>query len=173
MSLFPWSNRYNSLSSFGLDIFPKFCSLKINMCGNIKSLLVWEGHELVILAFEIKECLNFADSPTRGLPAPNLRLLKVQIAFISIHFLKTWIRSSHLFKFWISQTVNKLSLFRKVCQPIWIVLPSILLRNSLPKGSSGVCKDCSLLINYYCPVMIAGKRSAFLGGLPQVLALFL
>ncbi|KAL4612492.1 hypothetical protein ACB092_08G203300 [Castanea dentata] len=34
--------------------------------------------------------------------------------------------------------------------------------SALPKGSSGVCKDCSLLINYYCLVMIAGKRSAFL-----------
>ena len=71
------SDRYNSLSSFGLDIFPKFFSLKINMCSNIKSLSVWEGHELVILALEIKECLNFADSPTRGFLAPNLTLLKV------------------------------------------------------------------------------------------------
>ena len=71
------SNRYNSLSSFGLDIFPKFCSLKINMCGNIKSLSIWEGHELVILALEIKECRNFANSPSGGLPALNLSLLKV------------------------------------------------------------------------------------------------
>ncbi|KAF3945559.1 hypothetical protein CMV_028078 [Castanea mollissima] len=47
------------------------------MCGNIKSLSVWEGHELVILALEIKECLNFADSPSGGLPDPNLSLLKV------------------------------------------------------------------------------------------------
>ena len=47
------------------------------MSGNIKSLSVWEGHELVILALEIKECLNFADSPSGGLPAPNLSLLKV------------------------------------------------------------------------------------------------
>ena len=83
------------------------------------------------------------------------------IAYVSSHF-KTLIRSSHLFKFWISQIVNKLSLFQNVYQPIWIVLPSMLLRNSLPKGSSGVCKDCTLLINYYCLVMTAGKRSAFL-----------
>ncbi|KAF3942614.1 hypothetical protein CMV_030748 [Castanea mollissima] len=34
--------------------------------------------------------------------------------------------------------------------------------SALPKGSSGVRKDCSLLINYYCLVMIVGKRSAFL-----------
>ena len=47
------------------------------MCGNIKSLSVWEGHELVILALEIKECLNFANSPSGGLSAPNLSLLKV------------------------------------------------------------------------------------------------
>nr|POE65415.1 hypothetical protein CFP56_55277 [Quercus suber] len=47
------------------------------MSGNIKSLSVWDGHELVILALEIKECLNFADSPSGGLPAPNLSLLKV------------------------------------------------------------------------------------------------
>uniref|UniRef100_A0A7N2QWY3 Uncharacterized protein n=1 Tax=Quercus lobata TaxID=97700 RepID=A0A7N2QWY3_QUELO len=47
------------------------------MCGNIKSLSVWEGHELVILALEIKECLNFADSHTGGFLAPNLTLLKV------------------------------------------------------------------------------------------------
>ncbi|KAM3693506.1 hypothetical protein ACB094_08G171300 [Castanea mollissima] len=67
---------YNSLSSFGLDIFPKFVVSK-SMCGNIKSLSVWEGHELVILALEIKECLNFADSPSGGLPDPNLSLLKV------------------------------------------------------------------------------------------------
>ncbi|KAL4612493.1 hypothetical protein ACB092_08G203400 [Castanea dentata] len=59
------SDRYNSLSSFGLDIFPKF------------SLSIWEGHELLILALEIKECLNFADSPSGGLPDPNLSLLKV------------------------------------------------------------------------------------------------
>ena len=67
-------DRYNSLSSFG--IFPKFVVSK-SMCGNIKSLSVWEGHELVILALEIKECLNFANSPSGGLPTPNLSLLKV------------------------------------------------------------------------------------------------
>ena len=47
------------------------------MSGNIKSLSVWKEHVLVILALEIKECLNFADSPSGGLPAPNLSLLKV------------------------------------------------------------------------------------------------
>ena len=69
---FVTSDTYNSLSSFGLDIFPEFCSLKINMHGNIKSLSVWKEHELVILALEIKECLNFTDSPSGGLPAPTL-----------------------------------------------------------------------------------------------------
>ncbi|KAF3945560.1 hypothetical protein CMV_028078 [Castanea mollissima] len=69
-------DRYYSWSSFSLDIFPKFVVSK-SMCGNIKSLSVWEGHELVILALEIKECLNFADSPSGGLPDPNLSLLKV------------------------------------------------------------------------------------------------
>ncbi|KAM3693508.1 hypothetical protein ACJW31_08G172700 [Castanea mollissima] len=44
---------------------------------NSLSLSVWEGHELVILALEIKECLNFADSPSGELPDPNLSLLKV------------------------------------------------------------------------------------------------
>ena len=47
------------------------------MCGNIKSLSDWEGYELVILALKIKECLHFADSPSGGLLAPNLSLLKV------------------------------------------------------------------------------------------------
>ena len=49
------------------------------MCGNIKSLSVWEGRELVILALEIMECLNFADSLSGGLPDPNLSLLKVHV----------------------------------------------------------------------------------------------
>nr|POE65424.1 hypothetical protein CFP56_55286 [Quercus suber] len=51
----------------------KFCSLKINMCGNIKSHSVWEGHELVILALEIKECLNFANSPIESFPKGGKR----------------------------------------------------------------------------------------------------
>ena len=42
-----------------------------------QSLSVWEGYELVILALEIKERLNFTDSPSGGLPALNLTLLKV------------------------------------------------------------------------------------------------
>ena len=145
MSLFHWSERYNSPSSFGLDIFPKFCSLKINMCGNIKSPSVKEGHELVILALEIRECLNFADSHTRGLPTPNLTLLKVHDCLC----LKS-----------LPENMDTLLLSLQIldianCQQFESFLESLptanmnclaidTLRNSLPKGSSGVCKDCTL-----------------------------
>ncbi|KAL4612487.1 hypothetical protein ACB092_08G202800 [Castanea dentata] len=107
-----------------------------------------------------KECLNFADSPTRGLPAPNLTLLKVRDC---LHLkslpenMDTLLPSLQILDIASCQQVES---FLEGLPPNMNCLA--IDASALPKGSSRVRKDCSLLINYYCLVMIAGKRSAFL-----------
>ena len=132
------------------------------MCGNIKSLSVWEGRELVILALEIMECLNFADSLSGGLPDPNLSLLKVHVC---LHLkslpenMDTLLPSLQILDIANYQQVES---FPKGLPTNMNCLAIDAFEKLIAKRKQCVCKDCTLLINYYCLVMIAGKRSAFL-----------